>query len=134
MPRHDGSAVRNRIEKCLAPVPRHVKAHCEPKIPGAPQGETEKEADRGGRQVPGQRFMRGSQVHSSRREAEHAGRRPESNRLCERELRVTAQQELLKESHQKEEHRPEQCELKHTRAMKCDGSEIESSRAAQSDH
>src|SRR5581483_2506372 len=106
VPRRRHSAVRNRIEKCLPPIPSGMKSYGKPKIARAPQGEAEEQPDKCRCQQARPMLLIVLQMDQAKSTGKGYGRGPEANPARKSELGISTQQEFFEQSHDQEEYSP----------------------------
>ena len=117
MSRKDRSTIRHRIEKCLSPIPRSVKSHRKPQVPGAPHSQAKEKPNCRGGQQSWPLLSAISHMDQSEYARQQHSRWPEAHGAGQSKLRIPAQQEFFKESHQQKKHRPEKSEPHNAHSM-----------------
>ena len=113
----DASAVRDRVEKTLAPIPRHVEADGPPEIAGAAEGEAEKEADADDGRDADFCFAGIDEMHGSEEKREERGGRPEMHSPGEDPLRIATREEVFEDGSDEKEDGVVETKLDDARAV-----------------
>lgn len=128
------AAVGHRVKKRFSPIPRCVKTYGEPEIPCTPKREAKKQSDEGRRERPSPLFALIAEVKDSEPARERNRSRPESDAARQRELRVSAKEEFLKQRDHAKHNRPEQSEFPDARAAQNNVTEGKGMDPAEREH
>ena len=126
----DCPAIGHGVEKRFSPIEGLMESDGKPQIAGAPQCQAEKETYQGSANQAEPSLARISPVQPAEGRRQNGGSRPETQGIGQRELRVAAEQELLKESDQEKEETPEDREFKDANTMQGQVSKVEAVESA----